>query len=207
VDRVHLVLDKKQLLSGGGERTWLSSVKLDSELAVPFIAGLLDGDGFCLARFHGKGVFGHVDAGWYFYQKSYPFLAEFLLEYVLRISRTGAMRTTGREGIHNIVIRRAGRLALLERGIARWSFRVAKFLRDSEAISRRIADAKSRFLTPSEVVKRLHVDITTVTHWCKLNYVRHVRVRGGSCSAHHYRCLLPVEEVERLERERKESGG
>jgi hypothetical protein len=191
--------DKKQFLSPDFDVwAWLSGEGLDGKLSVPFVAGLLDGDGYCRASFHGRGAFGHVDARWSFTQKNYPFLAEFLLRYLGGVSPRSSVEAKGRRGVHEVLVLSAGRRALLERGIAKWSFKVAKFLDGFEVLKRRVEEARSRFLTPNQVAKKLHVDCTTVLRWCRLGFVKHVEVRGACCKARHYKCLIPVEEVQRL---------
>jgi hypothetical protein len=193
--------DKKQFLSGGDAWTWLSSEGLDDEFAVPFIAGLLDGDGYCRASFHGKGALGHVDVRWSFTQKKYGFLVDYLVRYVNNLASSGSTPLPGRDGGREVLILAPGREALLRAGIARWSFKVARFLRSFEELRKRVLEVRSRFLTPNQAAKRLHVDGTTVWRWCKLGFVKCIRVRGASSKIRGYRCLIPVEEVQRLGQE------
>jgi hypothetical protein len=200
--------EKKPFLSDdAGARNWLTGEGLNGGLGVAFVAGLLDGDGYCCARFHGKGVFGHVDEVWSFRQVKYLFLTDFLIRYLRTIAQNSVAVYLRTQGGKDILILTRGRAALLSAGVARWSFKVARFLVQRSELEKRILEAKSRFLTPSQVARMLQVHCTTVVRWCRLGHMKYIRIRGASCNVRDYRYVIPVEEVARLKHDLKRGGG
>jgi excisionase family DNA binding protein len=100
----------------------------------------------------------------------------------------------------------SARRALIQAGITKWSFKATRYLRRVEEISKRKSDDRSNFLKPVEVAERLHVSQGSVRSWCKLGYVRHMRVCRTSSSKRHYSYVVPEKEVSLLEEKELKNG-
>jgi hypothetical protein len=184
---------------------WMSHV---GGFEVPFIAGLLDGDGYLYAEYLGGGskrvsarrgsIFGYLDVRWFFGQRKFSFLVDFVYRYVSALAPRGSS-VWEEVGVSRVSILESGREALIRCGAAKWSWKVADWLRKVEKVKKEISDLKSRFLTTGRVARRLHLAHSTIDEWCRRGVIRHMHVRSSVSEV--YRYIVPIEEVERLEAE------
>nr|MDO8098156.1 LAGLIDADG family homing endonuclease [Candidatus Njordarchaeota archaeon] len=74
--------DRLASLDGSTLEKWLSCEGLYGELGVPFIAGLLDGDGYVSASYDRESIFPCVEVCWSFAQKKIGHLIDFIVRYI-----------------------------------------------------------------------------------------------------------------------------
>ncbi|WXG43544.1 MAG: hypothetical protein WED04_05805 [Promethearchaeati archaeon SRVP18_Atabeyarchaeia-1] len=103
---------------------------------VAFCAGLLDGDGWCKAyllkgRKPGRRSFEYILIKWGFSQLSYPFLIPlfqgFLESLAPNSTNIGYIRHVGYETVRYVRINKRAREALLQAGVAVWSWKATEF--------------------------------------------------------------------------------
>jgi hypothetical protein len=194
-----LVLDDSHV------QRWVNRESLEGNLGVPFIAGLLDGDGLISAKVeYGRTIFGSLHSYWTFFQVSYPFLVDFIRRYINHLVPGGAHFNRAKEG-EVVKISGQGREALIANGIAIWSVKVSKWIGEVEELRRQISDLKAEFLSPAEVAVRLQQAISrwTIREWCDRGYVRHIRIRATTTGPFRY--LIPVAEAQTLDAEIRRS--
>jgi hypothetical protein len=188
----------------GSALKWVISQTLE----VPFIAGLVDGDGSATAKLQSREgcFFGKMQVQVAFSQTTFPFLVDFVHEYVNRLVAGGAslpddadkwQSKTGRR----VSILARGREALIRSGITKWSFKFTRLLSEVERLRGEVAKLMSRYLTLRELAHTLGVGNTTVWRWCKKGKLKHVYVRSPSAKRRAAHLLVPVDEVKRLKRE------
>jgi hypothetical protein len=184
---------------------WINRERLETHLGVPFVAGLMDGDGFIDARVeYGHTIFGSLHSYWTFFQMNYPFLVDFVKRYVELLAPGGAAFNRVKQGkLVNISAR--GREALLAKGIAIWSVKVRKWSDKVERLRKMISDLRAGFLSPASVAVRLRqaVNRCTIREWCDRGYLKHIRIRAVARGPFKY--LIPSSEVERLNDEIRKS--
>nr|MDO8100551.1 helix-turn-helix domain-containing protein [Candidatus Njordarchaeota archaeon] len=192
--------DKNEFLSldASALKNWIVHEGLGGKLGVPFIAGLLDGDGSCRVESRSS-IFGSIWMNWRFRQKKYPFLVDFLGQYINSLAVEG-VSVSSKGGELTARILTSGRDALIKAEIMKWSSKVVGCLKKYEKLKRQISDLRSRFYTAAEVARRLKVDGSSVLKWCRLGYIKHLRIRNIP-SRLRYCYIIPVEEVQRLELE------
>jgi hypothetical protein len=88
-----------------------------------------------------------------------------------------------------------------------WSFKVKDWLLWSEKLERWLEDIKSRFLTTGQAARRLGIGKCWVAKLCKLGRVKHILIRSSLAKGKNYYHIIPIEEVERIQFERKKGGG
>ncbi len=197
--------NKNRLVSLGIDplKSWISDNQLNTELGVPFIAGLLDGDGFCRPLHQRSGVFGSIQEKWEFSQKKFPFLIDFLVQYISKMTSNGASINHGRNGQRVVRVLASGREALFKVGISRWSFKVNRCRQEAEEMKRQILEVKSKFQTVSQAARVLHLPCNTLWKWCMHGQVKHMRIRGALSRSVSGRvrhcCYIPFHEVQRLQ--------
>lgn len=207
-------LPDKQALRGKGiaevESFLVENKLFGIRCGVPFIAGLIDGDGHASVRMdYRDSVFGAVVSHWGFAQTLFPFLIDFLEAYVDGLTPNGvSVGYAGSESNGRVVsILKRGREALLSRGITEYSWKVQRWLLKVEKLSSALSELKLRFYSPFEVAQRLHglISLSTVIRWCRSGHIKHILIRGSPKSK-YYMHLIPVEEFRRLESELRKSG-
>lgn len=182
-------------------RKWFSDEQLDGELCIPFVAGLLDGDGCLRVSLRRAGIFGSVRMEWFFSQSRYPFLIDYLTQYVnvfLAVPNGVAITHYEKTRVTVVSILASAREALLRKGITSFSSKVAKSNEEFELLEKKLRDFKSRFYTIPQLAKRLKVDRSTVLLWCKRGFVKQNRVSLQVENKDRYWRIIPVEEVERV---------
>lgn len=168
----------------------------EARCSVPFVGGLLDGDGSCVVRVvrtrHGIRLGGVWN--WSLVQSRYAFLAEYVYQFVGRLEGArrcvSVWRSGDKRGTH-VFILKGGASALLEAGIGWYSWKVARWFR-------RIVEIRSMrhdLVTTTEAAKSVGVGYWTMYRWVRAGKVR--CVRGSACC----RSYIPVGEVQRLKQE------
>nr|MDO8100778.1 hypothetical protein [Candidatus Njordarchaeota archaeon] len=199
---LHFLPDKEVLRDDNmlRERFSKENSLLNLEGGLPFVAGLLDGDGYCMVRVaRGRRYFGEVHRWvWVFSQYKYLFLADYFKRFVDSLA-PGSTRTYRQaNGVVNIRVLKSGITALLNAGIAKYSWKVAQWLRraNEAKIERR------SYYNPGEVARALGISYISVWRRLKagkIKYRRGIVARKGkphSLSIHY----ISAEEVERLRR-------
>jgi hypothetical protein len=193
------------VLDDSHAQRWVNREHLEGNLGVPFIAGLLDGDGFISAKVeYGRTIFGSLHSYWTFFQMSYPFLVDFIIRYTNHLVPGGAHFNRAKEG-EVVKMSRQGRKALIANGIAIWSVKVSKWIGKVEELRRQISDLKAEFLSPAEVAVRLQQAVSrwTIREWCDRGYVRHIRIRATTSGSFRY--LIPAVEAQTLDAKIREN--
>lgn len=177
-------------------------------LGVPFIAGLIDGDGFCQVSVVDElGPFGKVNRWrWGFAQKKLPFLLDYFREFVESLALKSVRIRVMRNGVVVAEICQAGIKALLKAGITSHSVKANQWVKRVEELdktSRRVS-----YLTSNEVAEKLRVSKPTVWRWLKTGKMRCAqwtarRLKNGKETylSHRY---IHAEEVERVRYELEE---
>jgi hypothetical protein len=181
----------------------------DEGAEMPFVAGLLDGDGNTRAYYISReSIFGYVCNEWSFAQVKFPFLVDFFGAYVNSLAAGGASVSVS-VGVWIVWVLGSGREALLRRGIAEWSYKVKDWLSRSEKLERWLTDIRSRFLMTGQVARRLGVGKWWIAKLCRLGRIKHILIHSLLAKGDRYYNIIPVEEVERLmgDREKKKKGG
>nr|MDO8099416.1 helix-turn-helix domain-containing protein [Candidatus Njordarchaeota archaeon] len=177
---------------------WARYERLEGNLGIPFIAGLLDGDGYLRIAYDKRSILG-IDKCWSFAQVKFKFLADFLVDYVKKLATRGTRVSMMGNGRINVTILASGEKALLQKGIEKWSVKVADWARKLEKMKSKILTLRSRFHTVPEAAYKLGVARASMLLWCRRGIVRHLCIRS-------YRrvreirslSLIPAEEIERL---------
>jgi hypothetical protein len=161
------------------------------ERGVPFLAGLLDGDGYCGVRVGKRYFFRTVTVcTWVFSQDNSLFLVDYVRRFVESLAPNG-VRMKRRRDRRTLAacFRKSGIAALLDAGIARHSWKVARWLQQT-------AEARSErkgFFTAGRAADAIGVPYPVFAWWLNTGKVHYVR-RGKW----YY---IPASEVERLKRE------
>lgn len=183
----------------GGKRFLKENRLLGSvDLGVAFVAGLLDGDGRCRVsvRTAGGSVIA-VSQSWSFSQVSYPFLADYVERFVESLASGGVHRGVYDDsGLVEVYIRKCGKEALLDAGIAKYSWKVTRCLS-------KVAEAEGRcfrYYTAKGAARMLGVNPQTVNKWLRTGEMRYIKekCREGVGDRRALWFRIPVEEVERF---------
>nr|MDO8100853.1 helix-turn-helix domain-containing protein [Candidatus Njordarchaeota archaeon] len=174
------------------DRNKLSTTKR----GIAFVAGLLDGDGYCDIHVNKRRcTFGEVRRWrWVFSQRRYPFLAAYLKSYVESLAPDSVHTSIQTNGVCVINIRKSGIEAMLNEGIANYSWRVADWLkRFSEAKSERM-----KYCTTGELARMLNISRDTVRKWLKDKKMRYVRRTNGNTDRNLSYYYIPLEEAKKF---------
>lgn len=209
--------DKERLLCDEvrRKRFFEDSNLLDKlENRVAFCAGLLDGDGWCKAYLlegqeSGGRSFKYVSVKWGFSQLKYPYLIpmfqDFIESLALGSTSIGYIRHKERGTVTYVRVNLRGREALLQAGIAAWSWKAAEYKRTilgliEERDRERAEELKKAVggdMRLLDLAKMLGVESNTL----------YQRRRYGSLSARLVHVgrgrgylVIPRDEVERLKR-------
>lgn len=167
------------------------------EGGAPFLAGLLDGDGYCSVEVGKRYFFREVIVStWCFQQDNDLYLVDYVRRFVESLAPS-SVRIKKRRGRKTLAacIRRSGIMALLDARIAHHSWKVVRWLElIAEARSER-----SRFISVRQVAGLLHIPYRAVARWVSSGIVRFVQ--GGRWR------YIPAAEVERLKTKLAKSGG
>lgn len=198
---LHNFLPVKKVLNNDiamRNRFFIENGLLSAAFGVPFVAGLLDGDGYCQVQLRRRRVyFEQVGQSWKFIQGRYLFLVDYLKEFVGSFALDSFHVRKLADGTTEFLIRKSGVEALLGAGIAEYSWRVADWLR-------RISEARSEragYYTVGDVAQILGACSQTVRGWLKSGRMNHI---GGQTSVVGGRRVtlswnyIPISEVERF---------
>jgi len=178
---------------------------LSSKYGIPFVAGLIDGDGRCKAYYNQRshGLLGYISSHWDFSQAKFPSLHEYLHEFIETLSpggstiRTYRRRKGPKERVdHAVLIRNSGIQALLQHGIDKYSWKAETWQQQIAELQRRLSSLRSSVCTVGQVARSLGLNRATVWKWCKMGKVKTLRGRGRTWH------LIPSKEVERLLKDR-----
>ncbi len=183
---------------------------------IAFCAGLLDGDGSCKARL-GKprpakknrnlSRIGGYSVWWSFYQIKYPFLIDYFRDFAESLAPNSSGFAYRKGALEAIYFRKRGMEALLEAGIANWSWKVRKCaesipklieerrkVREMESLERaaRIGRIGMKL---ANVAKMLTLQKRLLVKWHKRGSLRATLVPEGTNIGY---LVIPWEEVERL---------
>jgi hypothetical protein len=199
---VSLFPEKKKLFSlpASRLRRWAIREHLYGDLGIPFIAGLLDGDGSCYVGYDRSSLL-NLTVKWSLFQSNCQFLSVYLKEHVNKLVLGGStlaqIKSRGRKEGAMVTILKSGREVLLRNGIAKWSFKVNRFVGRYEAINRQKLELTSSFLRTGQVAIRLNVSAKTIENWCRKKRIKHLRI--SSIKSSYCRYLVPLDEVQKLE--------
>ncbi|WXG43610.1 MAG: helix-turn-helix domain-containing protein [Promethearchaeati archaeon SRVP18_Atabeyarchaeia-1] len=181
---------------------FLEENKLASvECGIPFIAGLIDGDGncqVCVEKGEKKPCFGAIGQWkWSITQSRYLFLIGYAKGFVECLAPASTRVRVRSNGPTVLYIRKLGIIALLDAGIAEFSYKAVDWLK-------RVDECRSErrgYLTTGQVARMLNVSYLTVERWIKSGRIRHLRKKlalGKSSLSWYY---IPVDEAKRVEQE------
>jgi len=173
---------------------------------IPFLAGLIDGDGSCSAirmkaKWAEKCVYGVVDKWhWTFAQSKFPFLVDYVKRFLGVVAPMGGFHVYEVKGGYaakgvgyHVCLTKPVITALMSAGFAEYSWKAARW-------QSKVAEFRSRrasYYRLSEAAAVLHVNRKTVWRRLQAGKVKYVRR-----SQWFY---IPAQEVERLAAERDNS--
>jgi excisionase family DNA binding protein len=160
---------------------------------VPFLAGLLDGDGHCLVSWRKKRGFRTIDQWrWGFTQRKYMFLVEYVKRFIESIAPRGMSIRVEHSGKARLSFNKSGINALLDAGIADHSWKATQWLKKRTEVKRE----QMSYFTVGQVARILNVRGRTVRKWIKAG-----RIAGCLRRTWFY---VPVSEVGKLVEEMRE---
>lgn len=167
---------------------------LNLQKGMPFIAGLLDGDGRCQAWISkGRRSFlGSMNKWlWSFSQTKFLFLIDYILKFAESLAPDSVrVMINGRGRI--VSFRKSLIIALLKLGIEEYSWKVTQWLNKVVMLER----DRGIYHTVGEVARMFNVSSFVARNWIKagkLSYLRRTDEKGKS-----YRYFVSTEEVERF---------
>jgi hypothetical protein len=183
------------------ERFFEENRLLTKEAGVPFLAGLIDGDGGChpTIRVKRNGL-PYLEKCWRFSQFKLPFLVDYveklMKSVVARSERCVSVRIDPHKGswssnpLSIVSFLKPGIDALLAAGIGNYSWKVSRWLKKTGELR----SWRGSYLTTPQVAKLLKVDAATVRSWVRIDKLRRALRRGRWF-------YVPVWEVDRLKKE------
>jgi hypothetical protein len=176
---------------------------LNVRCGIPFVAGLIDGDGTCRVTYRlrrkSRGGLGSIESQWSFSQNRFRCLCEYLHRFILTLTASGSTygtyhrRRKKKESVEHVVsISKSGIAALLKHGIGDYSWKVERWQHDLADLQNRLSLIRSSVHTVGQVARSLGLNKVTVWAWCKTGKVKTVQSGNGAWY------LIPSKEVERL---------
>jgi hypothetical protein len=182
------------------ERFFEENNLLNIQSGMPFLAGLLDGDGYCGATLVKSDwakncVYGVVDQWhWVFTQSKFPFLVDYVERFLGIVAPEGKFHVYERAGgfgkslTYYMYFTKPVISSLLRAGIVEYSWKATRW-------QRKIAELRSKrdsYYRLSEAARVLHVNRKTMWRWLRAGKVRYVRRSDWF--------YIPASEVERLKK-------
>ncbi len=171
------------------------------ECGIPFIAGLIDGDGccqVCVEESENKPCFGAVGQWkWSITQSRYLFLVDYAKEFIECLAPASTRVRVRSNGPTVLYVRRLGIRALLDAGIAQFSYNAADWLRKVDECR----SERRKYLTTGQVARRLDIGYLTVERWIRSGRMGHFRKKLGARESALSWYYIPVEEADRVEQE------
>jgi excisionase family DNA binding protein len=207
---MNLLPDKESLANAEARKKFFEENKLFTvEQGIPFLAGLLDGDG-SFGPYVKKSPFERLDPWrWEFAQSKSRMT--FLVDYIKTFARSLApdsvtvrmMRRRGgvvlgrklpTDDLVNIRIRKSGIVSLLKAGIVRYSWKAERW-------SMAVANFRSErltYYTTGEIARMLGVCLSTVGRWLDTGKMTYIRRKGsGNPNGLSFR-YIPIHEFQRF---------
>nr|MDO8134480.1 LAGLIDADG family homing endonuclease [Candidatus Njordarchaeum guaymaensis] len=158
--------DKKALIDNavGRERLLAGNKLFDVKAGIPFLAGLLDGDGSCSISVEGYYCFGSTHPfDWSFTQSRYPFLIDYVKSFIESLAPNGSKIGRTKRGLSVVRIRKSGINALLDEGIAKYSWKATRWL---ERVAK-LRSQRESYYTVGQVARMINVSETTLRCWLR----------------------------------------
>ena len=174
--------DKESLASVSKEEEFLEHYRLSTvEYGIPFLAGLIDGDGSCQVHIakHTSSIGTIKPWDWSLGQSKYPFLIEYAREFVESLARDSVRVWVDDRRANNsitAVFRKRGILALLNTGITKYSWKTVRWLR-------RLGEARrerAKYLTTGQAARVLDISVDTVKKLLESREMEYFRGKGYS---------------------------
>lgn len=188
------------------ERFFSGNGFFEIERGVLFVAGLLDGDGtFTVSLDKSCSYFGSVSKwNWSITQSKAKHM--FLVEYAKRfvdslVSGVGCgvtLKTVPTKGAVRANFRKSASVALLNLGISKYSWKVARWKEEVAESGRE----RAKYFTTGQVARILNVDYRVVWRWVKSGKVRKIRrtLRTRRSPLTLSRYYIPVDDVKKIKR-------
>jgi hypothetical protein len=205
--------DKRSLANTATWSEFLKKNRLRNVMfGVPFVAGLIDGDGCCSVHIqHGNAsYFGTVSKWrWVFSQSKYPYLTEYLKRFVENLA-SRSIRVCQHDrvsndlgsfnGVTDLNILKPGALALLNADISKYSWKVSRWLEKVQEAYRE----RRTYSTTGRIARIIGVHPKTIRRWLgessgnrqiMTRYVRRKSTKDRKYGSWYY---IPESEVEKL---------
>ncbi|WXG43335.1 MAG: helix-turn-helix domain-containing protein [Promethearchaeati archaeon SRVP18_Atabeyarchaeia-1] len=186
------------------ERFFSRSGLLGARLGVPFLAGLLDGDGSLGVRINKTGSYFGTLVKWDWSLTQSEYKHAFLVHYVKRfvdslmpIEKIGVtIGAVPSVGAVRAQIRKSGAITLLGAGLSEYSWKVANW---AEKVAQQKSE-REEYFTTGQLARILGVRRHAVLGWVKKGKLRQLRgtLKTRNSPNAQSRYYIPVEEVERF---------
>jgi DNA-binding transcriptional MerR regulator len=130
---------------------------------VPFMAGLLDGDGSLQVRVNKRCFRRSPSMHWSFSQSRYPFLIDYVVSFVKSVAPSGVKVRVCERGKREVDFRVHAVHTLLRLGIAKYSWKAARCLDEAS----RLLVERGMFYTTSEVGAMFGLSVQVVNRWVR----------------------------------------
>jgi hypothetical protein len=175
----------------------------DVKGGIPFLAGLLDGDGACWVRIQ-KCRFECLNKwNWNFAQGRYRFLIDYVRRFVDGLAKGSVAERVIPSRVVELRFRKAGIVALLDAGIGGFSWKVARWSEMCDSFR----SERARSCTARDVARMFGVSENfVIKRWLKGGKMRYERgsVNGSEARTHYY---IDLDEVQRFKAKFDESKG
>jgi hypothetical protein len=161
---------------------------------IPFLAGLLDGDGACWVYIQRHRFECLNRWNWNFAQHKYGFLVDYVNQFVEHLAEGGVAERVRSDGVVELRFRKAGIVALLNERISDYSWKVARWLEKCDAFR----SGRAKYCTARDVARMFGVSQNfVIKRWLKGGKMRYERgsVRGSEARTCYF---IDFDEVERF---------
>lgn len=209
---LYFLPDKKSLVDVETRKRFFEENRLFTlEEGMPFLAGLLDGDG-SFGPYVKKAPFNRLDPWrWEFAQSKcgMTFLVEYIEKFVeslvsnsviVRVKRGIGGIVDGRKlpaaDLVSVRIRKSGILGLLEAGVARYSWKADRWLKATAEFR----SERESYYSTGEAARMLGVSRATVVRWLNASRISYVRRRGSGNSKGLCFRYIPANEFQKFKK-------
>ena len=154
--KARLLLDQ-----GERERFFESNRLYEVRFGIPFLAGLLDGDGACWVTKPRTRLRSLNKWNWNFAQGKYAFLIEYVRRFVESLAKGSTAERVIPTEVVEIRFRKAGIIALLNKGIGDYSWKVAWWLEKCDSFR----SGRAKYCTARNVARMLGLSQNFVIKW------------------------------------------
>jgi transposase len=185
--------------AGAQERFFSEHRLRELHEGIPFVSGLIDGDGSARVHVKFRGVgnkrFRDVQEwSWNFAQRKYPFLICYLKEFIDSLTSDGSRLYEWSDGKRLLALTKSGTEALLGAGIAEFSWKAREWLRSVAEVRVKLGE----FYTTNQVAEMFKVTVATVNNW--LNAGKMSSKWGSDVNGKVSQRYIPRGEVEEFQR-------